>query len=44
MSIDIVPAPGVDEADLAARIQSAIGSGLRVERKENQVRALSRMV
>ena len=42
--IDIVPAPGVDEAELATRIQSAIGSGLRVERKENQVRARSRMV
>jgi putative ABC transport system permease protein len=42
--IDIVPAPGVDEAELAARIQAAVGSGLRVERKENQVRALSRMV
>ena len=42
--IDIVPEPGVDEAELAKRIEAAIGSGLRVERKENQVRALSRMV
>lgn len=42
--IDIVPEPGVDEAELAKRLEAAIGSGLRVERKEDQVRALSRMV
>ncbi len=42
--IDVIPEPDVDEDALAARIQAAVGSGLRVERKENQTEALSRMV
>ena len=42
--IDLVPEPGGDEDELARRVQAAIGGGLRVERKDNQVRALARMV
>ncbi|MCE9579820.1 MAG: ABC transporter permease [Deltaproteobacteria bacterium] len=51
--IDIVPAAGVDEVALAARIQAALdaptagrtgGSGLRVERREDQSEALAKMV
>jgi putative ABC transport system permease protein len=42
--IDIVPADGEDETALAARIQSAIGSGYRVEQKDSQSASLTRMV
>lgn len=42
--IDVVPQENVDEAELAARIERAMGPGFEVERKESQSEAFGRMV
>ncbi len=45
--IDVVPAAGVDRDELAGRITQAVaraGSGLRVERREDQARSMAKLV
>jgi putative ABC transport system permease protein len=42
--IDIVPKPGVSEAELADRLEKIVGPALKVERPETQVKTFERLV